>query len=120
MKRTAGGVYLAGLLLVVLVCLVATPRASGQSTTDGAIGGTGTDQSGGVVPNANVSTENLGTGSKVGGTTDESGRYQIIHLQPGFYSLEITANGFASYKSVRITVEVGRTTTIDAKLSVKT
>jgi outer membrane receptor protein involved in Fe transport len=120
MKRTTGGVFVVGLIFALFVCLVTTPSASGQSTTDGAIGGTVTDPSGGVVPNASVSTENLGTGSKSGSTTDETGRYQIIHLQPGYYTLEINANGFARYKAVRVTVELGRTTTIDGKLAVKT
>jgi hypothetical protein len=110
MKRTTGGVFVVGLIFALFVCLVTTPSASGQSTTDGAIGGTVTDPSGGVVPNASVSTENLGTGSKSGSTTDETGRYQIIHLQPGYYTLEINANGFARYKAVRVTVELGRTT----------
>jgi outer membrane receptor protein involved in Fe transport len=120
MKRATGGVFVVGLVFALFLCLVTTPSASGQSTTDGAIGGTVTDPSGGVVPNASVSTENLGTGGKSGSTTDESGRYQIIHLQPGYYSVEIVADGFAAYKVVKVTVEVGRTTTIDAKLSVKT
>jgi outer membrane receptor protein involved in Fe transport len=120
MKRTTGGVFVVGLVFALMVCLAATPLASAQSTTDGAIGGTVTDPSGGVVPNASVGTENLGTGSKSAGTTDESGRYQVIHLQPGFYSLEISAGGFAAFKAVKVTVEVGRTTTIDARLDVKT
>jgi hypothetical protein len=108
-----------GLVFALFVCLMATPAAMAQSTTDGAIGGTVTDQSGGVVPNASVSTTNLGTSSKSAGTTDESGRYQIIHLQPGFYSVEITSSGFAAFKATRVTVEVGRTTWLDARLDVK-
>ncbi len=120
MKRTTGGVFVAGLVFALFVCLAATPLARAQSTTDGAIGGTVTDPSGGVVPNASVSSENLGTGSKSANTTDESGRYQIIHLQPGFYAVEISANGFAAFKATRVTVEVGRTTTIDARLGLKT
>lgn len=119
MKRTIDGVFLAGLVFVLFACLAAAPTASAQSTTDGAIGGTVTDQSGAVVPGAEVSAENLGTNIKASGTTDEVGRYQIIHLQPGFYSLEITSAGFAAFKALRVTVEVGRTTTIDAKLNVK-
>src|ERR1700675_4912218 len=99
MKRTTGRVFVAGLVFALLVCLAATPLANAQSTTDGAIGGTVTDPSGGVVPNASVSSENLGTGSKSANTTDESGRYQIIHLQPGFYAVEISANGFAAFKA---------------------
>ena len=120
MKRAIGGVFVAGLVFAVLLMFAATNRANAQSTTDGAIGGTVTDQSGGVVPNASVSTTNLGTGSQSTGTTDESGRYQIIHLQPGFYSVEISASGFAAFKATRVTVEVGRTTNIDANLNVKT
>jgi len=120
MKRTTGGVFVVGLIFALFVCLAATPSASAQSTTDGAIGGTVTDQSGAVVPGANVIAENLGTNIQTSGTTDEGGRYQIIHLPPGFYSLEISSGGFAAFKALRVTVEVGRTTTIDAKLNVKT
>jgi outer membrane receptor protein involved in Fe transport len=120
MKRARGGVYVVGMVFALFVCLMTTPVAGAQSTTDGAIGGTVTDQSGAVVPNANVSTTNLGTAGTSSGTTDASGRYQIIHLQPGFYSLEVSANGFAAFRATRITVEVGRTTTIDARLNVAT
>ncbi len=120
MKRTRSGAFVAELFFALFLCFLLTPAARAQSTTDGAIGGTVTDPSGGVVPNATVVTENLGTGAKETGTTDGGGRYQIIHLQPGFYSLEITADGFAAFKAVKVTVEVGRTTTIDAKLNVKT
>jgi outer membrane receptor protein involved in Fe transport len=119
MKRTKGGVYVVGLVFAIFMCLIGTPAANAQSSTDGAIGGTVTDQSGGVVPNASVSATNLGTGSKSTGKADESGRYQIIHLQPGLYSLEISSSGFASFKANSITVEVGRTTAIDATLGVK-
>jgi len=120
MKRTAGGAFVAGLFFALFLCFVTTPAARAQSTTDGAIGGTVTDPSGGVVPNATVVSENLGTGAKETGTTDGSGRYQIIHLPPGLYSLEVTADGFAAFKALKVTVEVGRTTTIDARLAVKT
>lgn len=119
MKRTRGRVVFMGLVSALMMCLAAAPRGSAQSTTDGAIGGTVTDASGGVVPNASVITENLGTAAKETGTTDGSGRYQIIHLQPGVYSLEITASGFGAFKALHVTVEVGRTTTIDARLDVK-
>jgi hypothetical protein len=119
MKRTKSEVFVFAVILALLAVASAGPSVWAQSTTDGAIGGTVTDQSGAVVPNASVSTENLGTGSKASGTTDDSGRYQLIHLQPGLYSVEISADGFSSFKALKVTVEVGRTTTIDAKLDVK-
>jgi outer membrane receptor protein involved in Fe transport len=90
-----------------------------QSTTDGAIGGTVTDQSGAVVPNAAVSAKNLSTGANANGTSDEGGRFLLIHLQPGVYSLEVSTSGFSAFKATRIIVEVGRTTTVDTTLGVQ-
>ncbi|HKV23270.1 MAG TPA: TonB-dependent receptor [Candidatus Acidoferrum sp.] len=120
MKRMKVWAGLLGLSLAIGMVLLQAPETKAQSTTDGAIGGTVTDPSGAVVPGASVSTENLGTASKASGVTDGSGHYQIAHLQPGTYLLEISATGFGVYKAERVTVEVGRTTTIDVKLNVKT
>jgi hypothetical protein len=105
---------------MLLVVLVAVPGAEAQSTTDGAIGGAVTDPSGAVVPNATVASHNLGTGSTTSGVTDGSGRYLLSHLQPGLYSLEISVTGFGAFKATSITVEVGRVTTMDVALNVKT
>jgi hypothetical protein len=103
-----------------LLILAAVPGANAQSTTDGAIGGTVTDQSGAAMPNAVVRSRNLGTASSSSSVTDGSGRYLLIHLQPGLYSLEISGSGFGAFKATNITVEVGRVTTIDATLNVQT
>src|SRR6266478_9838039 len=119
MRSRASKFSIVGLLAALLVTFTAVPSANGQSTTDGAIGGTVTDQSGGVVPNAAVSSRNLGTASSSSAFTDGSGRYVLAHLQPGLYSLEISRTGFGVFKATNITVEVGRVTTIDASLNVK-
>jgi len=119
MRSRASGFVVASFLLPLLVLFGTPPRVEAQSTTDGAIGGAVTDQSGGVVPNAVVVSHNLGTGSNSSGVTDGSGRYLLIHLQPGLYSLDITGTGFGTFKATSITVEVGRVTTIDVTLNVK-
>jgi hypothetical protein len=103
-------------LLMVLLCI--STLAFAQSTTDGAIGGTVTDSSNAAVPGASVTATNLGTSLISSDKTDINGRYQIIHLQPGSYSLEISAKGLATFKQTAIIVEVGRVTTIDATLGV--
>jgi len=124
MKKNASGCstissYLALVVIVAALFLFAASSFA-QSTTDGAIAGIVTDQSGALVPGASVATKNLGTGASASAKSDESGRFLIIHLQPGVYSVEITASGFAAYKATSITVEVGRTTTFDATLGVQT
>jgi outer membrane receptor protein involved in Fe transport len=111
--------YLFSLLVMMMALLFFASASSAQSTTDGAIWGIVTDQSGALVPGASVAAKNLGTGASANGKSDESGRFLITHLQPGVYSVEITATGFAAYKATSITVEVGRTTTLDATLGVQ-
>ena len=44
--------------------------------------------------------------------------FRVIHLQPGTYSVTISAAGFEPYKSVDVTVQVGLLTTIDARMQV--
>lgn len=107
-------------LLALLVISFGAVQIKAQSTTDGAIGGTVTDPSGSVIPAASISTKNLGTGSSASASTDGSGRYLVTHLAPGTYSLEVSASGFAGFRASSVTVEVGRVTTIDARLDVKT
>lgn len=118
MKRKSGGIFLLAAMWIVLAWLGA-PRAAAQSTTDGAISGTVTDQSGAVIPSAKVTVRNLGTDSSISGATDDNGRYLIGHLQPGVYSVEVSVPDFAPYKVANVTVEVGRATVIDARLNVK-
>ncbi len=105
-----------GILFLGLLSFSLTTWA--QSTTDGAIGVTVTDPSGAVVPGASISVVNLGTNAKASGTTDGGGRYVIVHLQPGVYTVEINAQGFGTYRQENVTVELGRTTTIEASLGV--
>ena len=123
MNRTQGGCSTGSACFVSFALLAALFLfASGtlaQSNTDGAIGGGVTDSSGAVVPGANVMARNLGTSATATATTEGNGRYLIGHLQPGTYSLEISAKGFAAYKATNITVEVGRATAVDAALGVQ-
>jgi Carboxypeptidase regulatory-like domain/TonB dependent receptor len=114
MRTSVVRCYLTWMAMLLLAC-----GLFAQSTTDGAIGGTVADQSGAVVPNAAVSAKNLSTGASASGSSDDGGRFLIIHLQPGVYSLEIKASGFSAFRATSITVEVGRTTTVDATLGVQ-
>jgi hypothetical protein len=96
-----------------------TPLGWAQSTTDGALGGIITDPSSAAIPGATVTARNLATNATATSQTDINGRYIIIHLQPGVYDLEATAKGLATVKRSQITVEVGRTTTVDLSLSLQ-
>ncbi len=117
--KCACGSQLRDWFLLVVLILGVTPWANAQSSTDGAIGGTVTDPSGAVVPGATVSALNVGTNSKSTATTDTGGGYRITHLQPGTYTVEVSATGFGVYRRANIIVEVGRITSVDVALSVE-
>jgi hypothetical protein len=93
-------------------------NAFAQSTTDGAIGGIVTDQTGAVIPNATVKATNIGTNKTATATSDASGRFRVLNLQPGNYAVEVSATNFATYKAKNVIVEVGRVTSLETKMSV--
>jgi hypothetical protein len=105
-------------LAFAILCVSISVPAFAQSTTDGAIGGTVTDPSGAVLPKAVVTVRNQGTNATASTTADAGGRFTIAHLQPGLYTLEITATGFGNYTRSDINVEVGRVTGVDVAMGI--
>jgi hypothetical protein len=93
----------------------ATPLL-GQSTTDGAVGGTVFDSTGAVIANAHVTIHNNGTNAEQTATTDDSGYYRVIHLQPGSYTVSVSRQGFGAFKAEQVIVDVGSLTEISAHL----
>ncbi len=87
-----------------------------QSAVDGAIGGTIHDSTGASVPNASVIVHNNGTGAEQTVTTDSSGDYRVIHLQPGSYTVSVSGSGFGTYKSTGVVVQVGVLTNVEPTL----
>lgn len=107
-------------LFTLLSLLVLGGVSRAQSAVDGAIGGTVLDTTGAAIGNASILVHNIATNAEVTATSDGSGYYRIIHLQPGLYNVTVTAPGFASFRSTKLTVQVGLLTDPDARLKVGT
>jgi hypothetical protein len=109
-----------GLAFALLAALgVASPRQVwAQSTTEGAIGGTVMDQTKAVVPGATVTVKNLANNATAASTTDASGHFTVVRLNPGTYSVDVTLSGFAPFSTSGVIVEVGRVTNMDVTISV--
>lgn len=60
----------------------------------GGLSGVVTDQSGAVIPNAQVQIANTETSAANSTTTDDEGKYEFDDLPAGNYRLQIQANGF--------------------------
>ena len=112
-------VAFARVALLLGVGLTALPFSlTAQTAVDGAVGGTVTDLSGAVIARASVELKSKATNALLVVTTDSSGAFRAIHLQPGEYSLTVTASGFGSYTSTTLTVQVGELTDVSPKLQV--
>ena len=108
-----------GLLCHVLTLpLVFAPRAAAQQAPSG-IAGLVRDASGGVLPGVTVEASSPALIEKVRSVvTDSEGRYNIIDLRPGTYTVTFSLPGFTTYKREGISISVGFTATVNADLTV--
>jgi hypothetical protein len=103
-------------LLVLAVCALS---AMAQSTVTGAINGTVMNPNKEVVTGATVTAKNNGTNKEATATTDDNGGFKVSNLDPGTYTITVNASGFAPFTNGGVTVEVGRSTTLDVGLSLQ-
>jgi Carboxypeptidase regulatory-like domain/TonB dependent receptor-like, beta-barrel len=106
------------LSFAVLMAVALSAVTMAQSTTAGGIGGVVNNPNKEVVPGAAVTVRNIETNKEDTTTTDDQGRFRVVNLQPGTYSVTINASGFGQYSQDSVVVEVGRETNINANLSI--
>src|SRR5215469_1401011 len=104
-----------------LVCIFAFTVATGVGAQVNTVNLSGTvlDPQGLAVKGATLTIASLATGARRSATTDGSGRYDIVGLPPGNYSLTIEAQGFATLKNSSITLTLGANAEYSPTLQVK-
>lgn len=91
-SRTLGGRWT---LAAILLCgSLGAVDARAQLAGKGEIKGRVTDPSGAVVPNATVTATETTTGIVTTRTSSSSGDYDVTPLDPGVYTVSVTAQGF--------------------------
>jgi len=100
------------LAIFTLASCLGTISSHAQSTTQGSIAGTVEDPSGAVVGGAAINILNDATGFKIGLVADGSGFFKAPLLEPGTYTVTVSAQGFAAYKAQHVTVLVGQVTSL--------
>src|SRR5271170_8099522 len=103
-------------LWFALICVSASPML-GQSSTQGAIGGTVFDATDAAVASASVTILNNGTNAEIHVTADGSGYFDAPLLEPGTYTVTISAGGFSEYHANQVIVQVGQLTTLEPHLA---
>lgn len=98
--------------LSVVAVILFIGSTSLQAGTKGKISGTVIDEFGETLVGVQVFVE----GTTKGTVTDVNGKYSIINLDPGTYTVVFRYIGFATVKVEKVQVIVDKTTTVDATL----
>ena len=112
MRRTSPCI-LAGAVLGLLF-----PSSSPAQSTFGSITGVVTDPSGAVVPKAQITVTNPGTGVTRRTATGASGVFNVPDLDVGAYRLSVAAAGFKTYERTSLNLTSNQVLNIDVALQV--
>jgi hypothetical protein len=102
--------------LFIALFLLAVP--AWEQTSKGFVVGNVEDPNGAAVVGATVSITNRATGATRQTVTQDDGSYRLDAVDPGVYSMEVTATGFSTVKVDEINVAAAQTSTVPVRVQV--
>src|SRR3954469_5110659 len=109
-------IFLSALLSLTL----GAPAFAQSQAANGAIEGTVSDSSGGVLPGVTVTLTNTETGTERTVISNDKGLYRAPLLPLGSYKVVAELQGFKKFEATDIKLSVGQTAVVNATLSVGT
>jgi hypothetical protein len=101
-------------LAVLFLAFILCPAAFAQITAD--LGGRVLDSSGAAIPGAHIELTATATSIHQQAISSASGDFLFTNLNPGSYSLDVTATGFQHLRRTGVTVILGQTINVDLAL----
>ncbi|AXC12865.1 Oar protein [Acidisarcina polymorpha] len=89
-----------------------------HASVGGSISGTVKDPAGSLVPNAEITLDEVNTGLVYHARSDNKGHYTLPVLPIGHYRLDVEAPGFQGYQRLEIVLDTNAALTLDATLQV--
>ena len=91
-----------------------------QTNSMGTVSGIVTDQSNAVVPDATVTIKDKATGNERKTSTNNTGRYVFVDVNPGTYDITVSKTGFSKVSIPGDVVNVGMVSTNNVVLKIGT
>jgi Carboxypeptidase regulatory-like domain len=104
------------LLTCALILLISTFGVA-QDLDDVTISGKVTDSNNQPIPGASVKAKLVTTGAERTVQSDDEGRFRLIDLPPGIYSVKITATGFGAKERKNLTTVSGQNVQLNFQLA---
>ena len=101
-------------VLAIAVLFAGTIWGQANTSLRGAV----TDQSGAVVPKAQLTLTNTATGLERATAASSAGAYEFLQVLPGSYRLRVEAPGFKKYEANDLRLEVNNPATVNIILEV--
>ena len=101
------------------VALILAPALAAAQGTTGSISGSVVDESKSVLPGVTITVTNVGTGLERVQVSDTDGRYRVLDLPPGQYTVKAEISGFAPVLRSDLTVAIGRDLLADIEMKVR-
>lgn len=116
MKRTRSCFVTACLVLALTATLASDPLQA--QILYGTLVGNVTDGTGAVIPGAQVTITNEGTGASREGEANAAGGYQFPTVSTGTYRVEVRSDGFSTFTTTGVAVGVNNVTRVDVELQI--
>src|SRR5437870_2515333 len=105
------------LVAVGLLVLSPLPLYAQDSATTATLIGSVYDTAGAIISGASITLRNLTTNQRRTLASDADGSYRIAALPVGDYEVRVKATGFAPYLNPKVTLPLGRSTSLDISLT---
>jgi hypothetical protein len=106
-------------LPLIIICLAgAVPVAAQSQITTASIDGTVLDASGGVLPGVDVEVRNVDTNLTRSVVTDADGRFVVLQVPPGRYTVTFKLSGFATLVQENVLAKVGEAVRLTASMRI--
>jgi hypothetical protein len=106
---------------MAILCLVygGAVTCFAQTVTTGSLAGVVTDAQGGALPGATIVATHTPTGTAYEAVTDGEGRFQLLNLRVGPYTVGATMSGFKKEERRDIPVTLGEQRVVEFKLPIE-
>ncbi|HWC77959.1 MAG TPA: carboxypeptidase-like regulatory domain-containing protein, partial [Blastocatellia bacterium] len=103
-------------LMIIVVVGLGLPRPAAAQVLYGSLTGNVTDQASAAIVGARVEVITGSTGVSKTTTTDDRGSYTVSELQPGTYTVTITAGSFKTLEQKNVRVDANMVRRLDVQL----
>ena len=104
---------------ILSLCLLGAAGASAQTATTGSLAGIVTDAQKGVLPGATVIATHTPTGTTYETVTDADGRFNILNMRVGPYTVSAVLSGFRKDEQTDVPVTLGEQRSVEFSLRIE-